>query len=184
MVSKLIMSMLMICNDRILRMPRPDLTLRRVQTQLLVDLARVRHASERLVEGLLRDEGLTDITPAQANALLVLVNARSPLTAARLAEALSISEVTVGRFVRAMEAGGWVARERDPDDSRAWLLVPTARTRERLPSFIRVSNALLDRAFAGVAREDVLALAAFLGEVRQRIEPPKHADTGPGRGDE
>jgi DNA-binding MarR family transcriptional regulator len=151
-------------------MARPDLALRRAQTQLLVDLARLRHASEARVERLLREEGLTDITPAQANALLVLVNARSPLTAARLAEALSISEVTVGRFVRALEAGGWVERRPDPDDSRARRLVPTEKTRERLPAFIRVSNALLDRAFAGVDREEVLRLAALLAGVRDRLD--------------
>jgi DNA-binding MarR family transcriptional regulator len=151
-------------------MARPDLALRRVQTQLLVDLARVRHASEALVERLLVQEGLTDITPAQANALLVLVNARSPLTAARLAEALSISEVTVGRFVKALEAGGWVERRPDPDDSRARLLVPTDKTRDRLPSFIRVSNGLLDLAFAGVGRDEVLRLAELLAEVRDRLD--------------
>jgi DNA-binding MarR family transcriptional regulator len=157
-------------------MPRPDLALRRVQTQLLIDLARVRHASELLVEGLLRDEGLTDITPAQANALMVLVNARSPITAARLAEALSLSEVTVGRFVRTMEAAGWVERRRDPEDSRAWLLVPTSRTRAHLPAFIRVSNALLDRAFATVTRDEVLRLASLLGDVRNRLDVTQ-ADT-------
>lgn len=151
-------------------MARPDLPLRRLQTQVLVDLTRVRHASEALVERLLAEEGLTDITPAQANALLVLVNARSPLTAARLAEALSVSEVTVGRFVRALESEGWVERRPDPDDSRARLLVVTDKTRDRLPSFIRVANAVLDLAFSGVGRDELQRLADLLGEVRERLD--------------
>lgn len=151
-------------------MARPDLALRRVQTQLLVDLTRVRHASEGIVERLLLAEGLTDITPAQANALLVLVNARSPLTAARLAEALSVSEVTAGRFVKALLAGGWVERRPDPADSRARLLVVTDRTRRHLPAFIRVTNAVLDRAFATVGRDELQRLAELLAEVRQRLD--------------
>lgn len=151
-------------------MARPDLALRRVQTQLLVDLTRIRHASEAIVERRLAEEGLTDITPAQANALLVLVNARSPLTAARLAEALSVSEVTVGRFVRALEAEGWVERRPDPDDSRARLLEVTEKTRDHLPAFIRVTNAVLDLAFAGVGRDELQRLAELLAEVRGRLD--------------
>jgi hypothetical protein len=55
-----------------------DLELRRLQAQLLLDLTRASGtrpsgaSSELLVE-----EGLLDITPAQANVLLMLVNARS-----------------------------------------------------------------------------------------------------------
>src|SRR4051812_40196973 len=100
---------------------RPDLDLRRLQTQALVDLARIRSASERLVDGWLREQGLA-ITSAQANALLVLVNARHPLSQADLARELALSEVTVGRFVRAMEEAGWIERARDPEDSRVLLL--------------------------------------------------------------
>ena len=166
MVSMVIMSML------IMRQPsRPDLELRRVQTRAFIDLGRIRHASERLVEGLLARAELADITPAQANALMVLVNARQPLTAAQLARELALSEVTVGRFVRAMEEAGWIERTRDPADSRALLLEPTARAREALPRYIRVSNDLLDQAFAGFDRDEVERIAAVLAKVRANLDP-------------
>jgi DNA-binding MarR family transcriptional regulator len=150
-------------------MSRPDLDLRRAQTQALVDLARIRHASERLVDGWLKDQGLA-ITSAQANALLVLVNARHPLSQAELARELSLSEVTVGRFVRAMEDGGWVERTRDPEDARALLLRPTAQARDLLPRFITVSNQLLDRAFAGLDDAAVDRITKCLARIRDNLD--------------
>lgn len=160
---------------------RPDLRRRRVQTRAMIDLARVRHASEALVETLLREHGLEDVTPAQANALMVLIDARRALTAAELARELSLSEVTVGRFVRALEAGGWIARTPDPADARARRLSATPKTRERLPGFIAVSNALLDQAFAGFDEERVAAFAQALGAVRENLDQrEKSSSSGSG----
>lgn len=152
-------------------MKSPDLELRRLQTQALVDLGRIRHASERHIETWLAEEGLEAVTPAQANALLVLVNARRPLTQVELARQMSVSEVTVGRFVRALEEAGWVERTRDPDDSRAWRIAPTTKAREALPRFIAVSNRLLDAAFAGLDAQAVQRVTRCLATIRKNLDP-------------
>jgi DNA-binding MarR family transcriptional regulator len=83
---------------------------------------------------------------------------------------MSVSEVTVGRFVRALEEEGWLERRPDPDDSRARLLEVTEKTRDHLPAFIRVTNTVLDQAFAGVGRDELLRLAELLAEVRGRLD--------------
>lgn len=152
-------------------MGRPDLDLRRLQTQALLDLGRIRHASERAVEQWLADAELDSVTPAQANALLVLFDARRPLSQAQLARALSLSEVTVGRFVRALEENGWIERERDPADSRCWLLAPTQKAREALPRFIGVNNRLLDSAFAGLDAAAIERIAACIRAIRRNLDP-------------
>lgn len=148
-----------------------NLELRRQQTQALVDLGRIVRAAERKVEGWLAEQGLDGVTPAQANALLVLFDARRPLRQAELARALSLSEVTVGRFVRALEDGGWVERTRDPDDARANLLAPTAKARDALPRFIAVSNRLLDHAFAGLDAAAIARVARCIAAVRDNLDP-------------
>jgi DNA-binding MarR family transcriptional regulator len=130
---------------------------------------------DRNVEGHFVQSGLTDITPAQANALMVLFEAREAMTARRLAEALSLSEVTVGRFLRALESRGWVARERDPSDSRAILVSPTPKARESLPRFIDVTNALMDQAFAGLPDARLAVLLDGIRHVRENLDP--QADT-------
>jgi DNA-binding MarR family transcriptional regulator len=152
-------------------MSRPDLDLRRLQTQALVDLTRIRHAVERSVEQWLVEAGLEAVTPAQANALLVLFDARAPLRQAQLARALSLSEVTVGRFVKALEEGGWVERAKDPDDSRANRITPTRKAREALPRFIAVSNRVLDTAFAGVSDDAVVRVCRCIATMRANFDP-------------
>ncbi len=153
--------------------PAPDeLARRRAQTAAFLDLARIIRAMDRNVEGQFSRSGLTDITPAQANALMVLFEAREPMTARRLSEALSLSEVTVGRFLRAMESRGWVARERDPMDSRAILVSPTHKARESLPRFIQVTNTLMDQAFADLPAEHLTALLDGIRHVRENLDPP------------
>lgn len=145
------------------------LALRRLQTAIVLDLQRIGHAADQRLAELLAASALEPITPAQANALMALVNARRPLTGAELARHLGRSEVTVGRFLRALEAGGWVARERDADDSRRILVRPTAQTREALPRFVKVSNALLDRVFEGMSPQEVRSLGERLSAVGDRL---------------
>lgn len=153
------------------RPPKPSLEQRRLQTQALVDLGRIARATERRVELWLAEEGLDAITPAQANALLVLFDARAPMRQAELARALSLSEVTVGRFVRALEEAGWVERARDPADSRAYQLVPTPKAREALPRFIAVSNRLLDRAFDGLDPVAIERVVRCIAAIRGNLDP-------------
>jgi DNA-binding MarR family transcriptional regulator len=82
---------------------------------------------------------------------------------------MSVSEVTVGRFVKALERDGWVTREADPDDGRAWLLRPTRKAYRALPRFIRVSNALLDRAFADFSEAEVNRVVATGERIRENL---------------
>lgn len=145
-----------------------DLALRRRMAGILLDLTRIRHATERRVAALLAEHEL-DVTPAQANVLMILVQNRGPMTARQLAEAMELSEVTVGRFVRALEGGGWLERERDPADSRAILVRPTPRARAALPRFIAVSNALQDAAFEGFDPDQVAEIAAVTARVRDNL---------------
>ena len=71
----------------------------------------------------------------------------------------------MGRFVRALETGGWLARERDPSDSRAILIRPTDTAREALPRFIAVSNALQDAAFDGLDRDTIARIGACTARI-------------------
>jgi DNA-binding MarR family transcriptional regulator len=113
--------------------------------------------------------GLDGITPAQADALMVLFQHRAPMTARQLARELGLSEVTVGRFVKALEVGGWVERSPDPNDARARLLSPTPQAYDALPRFIEVSNQVLDGAFVGFTDDEVAAFAGLVRRVRENL---------------
>lgn len=146
-----------------------DLRLRHAQADAWLALHRVHGGIREVAREGLQAEGLTDITPAQADALMVLFQRRAPLTARQLAAELGLSEVTVGRFLKAMEANGWVARTPDPRDARARLLSPTPKARAALPAFIRVSNGVLDGVFAGFSREETEAFTDLVRRVRDNL---------------
>lgn len=150
-------------------MDSAELARRRRQTQIIVDLARIRSAADRWVEDALVRHELRDITPAQANLLMVLFNARRPLTGAELARALGISEVTVSRFLKKMDAAGWVQRARDTEDARRVLVRPTGKAREALPRFILLTNTLLDTTFGPLPASEVDRLAELLTEIREAL---------------
>jgi DNA-binding MarR family transcriptional regulator len=136
-----------------------DLQLRRQQADAFLGFSRILRQVERRVTQLLAQHDLSDVTPAQANVLMVLFQERQPLTARQLAERMAISQPTVGRFIHALHRGGWVDRRPDPADSRAVLVRPTRRAFAALPRFIQVSNTMLDEAFAGFSPQRVGRIA-------------------------
>lgn len=142
---------------------------RRAQVETFLDLTRIQQLVERRSAGFFAREGLEDVTPPQANVLLVLMQEGRPLTARRLAERLALSEVTIGRFLTHLERHGWIEREPDPRDRRARLVRPTARTRRTLPRFIAVANTLLDQAFVGFAETELTSLGEAVARVSQNL---------------
>jgi len=156
---------------------RAQIALRRLQAEAALNLSRIQRELERRIDVLLRRERLADVTPQQANALMILFQDKTPMTARQLASQMNLSEVTVGRFVRALEAAGWIVRAAHPDDSRAILLSPSRKAYRAFPRFLAVSNALLSDAFAGLAESEVRALVALTERARANL-----ADDEAGKG--
>ncbi|MGM0574364.1 MAG: MarR family winged helix-turn-helix transcriptional regulator [Myxococcota bacterium] len=148
------------------------LQIRRQESETWLEFGRIHREMTRRVGALLEGEGLDDVTPAQANVLMRLFHEKRPMHAREIATSLSVSEVTMGRFVHALEAAGWVSRTPDPRDARAHLVRPTARAYRALPRFIRVSNAVLDAAFAGMEPEAIGALADAVARIARNLEAP------------
>lgn len=136
----------------------------------MLELGRIQAVIAREAKALFEQEGFEDVTPAQANVLMVLFQKREPMTARALHRRLGVSEVTVSRFVSTLEKRGWVARRRDPNDARALLVEPTARAREALPRFIRVTNRLLDSVFAGFDKAELEVLGRAVGRLTANLD--------------
>ncbi|MCA9649982.1 MAG: MarR family transcriptional regulator [Myxococcales bacterium] len=156
----------------------PSLELRRLQTEAFLNFGRLHRALDSCVGTLFAREGLEGITPAQSALLMVLFQARRPLTARELAEHQGLSQPTIGRFVRALETEGWVSREVDPQDARAILIRPTRKARRALPRFIAVSNAMLDRAFEGFGEVAVRRVASTTRRLRENLERAEREAAG------
>jgi len=148
---------------------RSRIALRRTQTEISLELARISRAVERRLAVLLEAEGLSGITPAQANALLILFQNKEPLTARQVAAEMSVSEVTVGRFVRALADAGWIVRRPDPKDGRAIALSPSRKAYRAFPRLLRVSNALLEQTFTGLSRAELAGLRKGLQALQRNL---------------
>ncbi len=149
---------------------RSKLRQRRLQTEASLELSRIHRVMEARVAELLDEAGLGDITPAQAAVMTILFQEKAPLTARKLSQRMSLSEVTVGRFVRSLVDKGWISRRVDPLDARAYLLTPTRKAYKALPRLIEVSNALVDEAFAGFKQADIKRLADDIEKIRANLD--------------
>lgn len=156
---------------------RQDLGWRRLQTEAMLTFSRVHQQILRRTTQRLAEVGLDNITPARANALIVLFNARRPIQAQQLARELGVTEVTVSRVIRRMEEDGWVERTPDPLDGRAMLLQPTAHARAMFGTLVQVSNQVLDDLFGELGRDELQAMSGLVlrvqeGLARQNIDSP------------
>jgi DNA-binding MarR family transcriptional regulator len=133
---------------------RAVIELRAKQVEVYLMAARiVRAIDQRVTEGLAA-QGL-DVTSAQVNVLVVLVQARRPMTAVELARALALSEVTIGRLVRTLLERGWVTRDPDPSDGRAYRVAPTQRTYDEFPRFLEIVNSLAEEGWRGIGEDEL-----------------------------
>jgi MarR family transcriptional regulator, transcriptional regulator for hemolysin len=110
---------------------------------LLSDVARMlRHAYDRRV----RDLGLTRSQWWVLNQLF-----RNPgVNQSELAEILEIRKPTLGRLLDRMEAKGWVRREQDASDRRAWRVHLTDAVQPAMRELRKAAADLRRDALAGV----------------------------------
>lgn len=157
-------------NDPKHEQPTPEeLALRRLQTETMLGFSRVHQRILQRATNLLDAQAIQSLTPARANALIVLFNARRPIKASELSAELAISEVTVSRFIRKMQDDGWVQRTPDPDDRRAMLIAPTKQARDLFPRLVKVSNQVLDDIFGDFSKEGLKRLASQLSEIQDNL---------------
>jgi len=154
-----------------------DLEQRRKQTATYQSLARLLRLIDMQMIRLFKAVDLKDTTPAQSQVLMVLLEARRPLTARELSRRLSVSEVTMSRFVKSLLAGEWVTRVQSEEDRRAYLLKPTQKVYDHFPQYLAVLSTLLDAGFGHMDDEDLKTLQFYVGTAEERLRaldgPPK-----------
>jgi DNA-binding MarR family transcriptional regulator len=155
-----------------------SIEVRRIQTQGYVRFTRIHRQLDDRMAALFKEEGIEDITPRQANVLIILFNEGAVMSARQIADRLALSEVTVGRFVHALADAGWVTRTKSESDARTMLIRPTQKAFDTLSRFIKVSNKLLDLAFSGFSRAEMTQLGEFLEKLATNLGEELDGEAG------
>lgn len=93
---------------------------------------------------------------------LELINRHAPLNPSTLARHAGLHPATITGILDRLERGGWIARDRDPDDRRA---VTVRAVRDRNAELFRLyagMNASMDQICAGYTDSELELLANFL----------------------
>ena len=94
-----------------------------------------------------------------------LLQAHGPLTPGKLAELSGLTTGTVTGVLDRLERAGFVRRERDSNDRRKVLVVPTEDGTARLMSAYAGHGAYTERVLASRTPDELRVIAAFLREL-------------------
>ncbi len=130
---------------------------------LLVDKSRL---VRRRFDESVRDH---DLTGPQAR-LLLLVDHEPLARQSFYADTLEVEPITLCRMVDRLEERGWLARQSDPADRRAWLLSPTAKCHETADKLRKTVEALLDELLAPLDSSEQETLASLLGRIGNAVQ--------------
>ncbi|MFG2003183.1 MarR family winged helix-turn-helix transcriptional regulator [Spirillospora sp. NPDC048911] len=93
---------------------------------------------------------------------LDLVNAHGPLTPSALARRAGLHPATLTGVLDRLERGGWVVRERDPEDRRAVQVRAVRERNAELLGLFAGMNASLDQICGGYEQAELELIAGFL----------------------
>jgi DNA-binding MarR family transcriptional regulator len=154
-------------------------SLRKMQWDYYMLTQRIARIMEQRLLNRFRAAGHHDMSIARLHTLSIILQERRPTTAQRVAEVMGLSAVTVGRFVRALQEGGWVERRDDPSDGRAFLVEPTEKARAHLHEFLEISDDLLDQAYRGVERAELEQWVKRLESIVETLGKDEEAEARP-----
>ncbi len=133
----------------------------------IVDLAgELRTEVNRLAYHLRTPATRSGVTPTRLAALSALARQPEGVRQGDLAAQMGISPASMTRLVDIMRGAGWVVRERDAEDQRAYLLRLSDAGEDTLEGLRRESTSQLSEDIAALTGADRVALAAAVPVLR------------------
>ena len=109
-----------------------------------------------------------ELTRAQCR-LLVYLTAYGEMRQTDLATLADVTPMTVARMIDRMEAAGWVRRQADPSDRRAFRVSVTDKADDRLDAALALGDDLTARMTQGFSEEEVATLLSMLKRARNNL---------------
>ncbi|PCJ84213.1 MAG: MarR family transcriptional regulator [Hyphomicrobiales bacterium] len=102
--------------------------------------------------------------------VLSVITANTGLRQSQLADALAMERPNIVQLIDELEVAGWIIRNRDPNDRRAWVLTSTLKGREMCAKATAAVQAHDTRMIDGLSDDDRKGLITIL----RRIEANGH----------
>jgi DNA-binding MarR family transcriptional regulator len=109
-----------------------------------------------------------ELTRAQCR-LLVYLTAYGEMRQTDLATLADVTPMTIARMLDRMEAAGWVKRQADPTDRRAFRVNVTDKADDRLDAALELGDDLTAKMTEGFSSEETATLLSMLKRVRSNL---------------
>lgn len=131
-------------------------------------IARIHQTSGRIFETILRQYGLSEISPAQGRVLFALwKNDNVPIQ--ELARRTSLSKSTLTAMLDRLEEQGLIVRVASDRDRREILIRLTPKDRSLRDAYARVSEEMADIILAGFAQHEITDLEDKLRRILKNL---------------
>lgn len=111
-----------------------------------------------------------NLSSAEGDILFHLLTGSDHLRQEQLAERLDIGKAAISRAVDSLEEKGYVKRERQAEDRRAWRVSLTDKAVQAGAAIVEVYESFYRRVKAGVAEEDLARIASVLSRVAANLQ--------------
>jgi len=146
-------------------------------------LSKVHRLSGRVFARMLKEHGI-ELNPAQGRILFVLWQ-EDGIPIRQLARRTSLGKSTLTSMLDRLEEAGHVVRERLEADRRVILVKRTDKDRAAQAAYERVSKAMADVYYAGLADEEIAAFERTLERILANLAASEDEDSqAKGDGDE
>jgi DNA-binding MarR family transcriptional regulator len=123
----------------------------------------------RFIQGELSSHGMKGLTPSHG-AILDQLFGGDEISMSEMAARIDRDKSTVTTLVQKLVRHGYVAKRKDPDDTRITYIRLTPAGRALEPSFREISRALLRRTYAGFAGKEKREVMDYLVRILRNWE--------------
>lgn len=109
------------------------------------------------------------ISSAEGNILLHLLTQGREMGQEQLVEQLDVSKPAISRTIASLEGKGFIIRQRDPDDKRAYRIQLTKRALEIGPVIEQAYNHVFSMALQGISQDDLDYFMRLIGRISENF---------------
>ena len=132
-------------------------------------IGKIDKLTDRKVNELLRENGITELNGAQGTILYALWNSEA-MTIREIADAASLAKTTLTSMLSRMEKAGLVTQKENPADARSKLIALTDKARELGNAYQKVSSSMQEAYYRGMSEEEIKAFETALRKVLKNLE--------------